>query len=325
MKTGLRNLEFILAAIVMMSSIVFAQTIAEGEALFQKGKFTEARAIFEEILKKDNNNAEAHSDLGILYLNRRNPEYDLEKAVDETEKAVELNPNNADFQYNYGAALGMKTQNAGIFKKAILAPKVKKAFARAVELNPKHVQARIALAQYYIQAPSIMGGDEEEGWKQIDEVIKLDEYAGRTAKAGFLLLAKKNDEAENEYKTLASSKPKDWRVWWRYGYFCMRIERYDNAIEHFKKYIELRPDTADSYQSLAEALLKKGDVDLAMSNLNKSLSLDKEYVPAIISLGEVYQAKGQKKEAKEAYQRAISITQNEYYKNQAEKKLKEVE
>ena len=304
---------------------LYAQTIAEGEALFQKGKFKEARAIFDEILKKDENNAEAHSDLGMVFLNRRSPEYDLEKAVDETEKAVALNPNNSDFQYNYGAALGMKTQNAGIFKQAFLAPKVKKAFLRTVELNPKHIQGRIALAQYYMMAPSIMGGSEEEAWKQIEEVIKLDELQGRTVKAGFLLRAKKNDEAENEYKLLVKSKPKEWKVWHRYGYFCMRLERYDYAIEYFKKYIELRPDTADSYQSLAEALLKKGKVDLALSNINKSLSLDNEYVPAIISLGEAFQAKGQKKEAKETYLRALSITQNEYYKKQAENKLKEVE
>ena len=90
------------------------------------------------------------------------------------------------------------------------------------------------------------------------------------------------------------------------------IERCDEAVKHFQKYVMLRPDTADSYQSLAEALLKKGETDQAMTNLNKSLSIDNEFVPAIISLGEAYQAKGQKKEAKEAYQRAISIAQNDY-------------
>ena len=309
----------------MLPAIVPAQTIAEGEVFLQKGKFKEARAMFEEILKKDGNNAEAHHDLGMLYLNRRNPENDVEKAVDESEKALELEPNNAEIQYGYGAAIGMKAQSAGIIKQAFLAPKIKKAFLRAVELNPNHIQARLGLAQYFMMAPSIMGGDEDEGWKQVDEVVKLDEFLGRTAKAGFLLRVKKNDEAENEFKALAVSMSKDWRVWHRYGYFCMRLERYDNAIEHFKKYVELRSDTADSYQSLAEALLKKGSVDLAMVNLNKSLSLDKEYVPAIISMGEVYQAKGQKKEARETYQRAMGMTQNEYYKKQAENKLKEVE
>jgi Tfp pilus assembly protein PilF len=42
-------------------------------------------------------------------------------------------------------------------------------------------------------------------------------------------------------------------------------------------------------------------------------------------MGEAYQARGQIKEAKENYQRALSIAQNDYYKSQAEKKLKEVE
>jgi tetratricopeptide (TPR) repeat protein len=170
-----------------------------------------------------------------------------------------------------------------------------------------------------------MGGDDVEGWKQLDEAIKLDEFQGRSRKAYFLARAKKNAEAENEHKMLVKSYSGNWRVWKNYGYFCMSIEHYDDATKYFQKYIVLRPDTADSYQSLAEALLKKGENDQAMTNLNKSLSIDKDFIPAIISLGEAYQAKGQKKEAKETYQRAIAVTQNEYYKKQAEKKLKEVE
>ena len=122
-----------------------------------------------------------------------------------------------------------------------------------------------------------------------------------------------------------NSYPKDWRVWNNYGYFCLRIERCDEAVKHLQHYVVLRHDTADSYQRFAEALLKKGDNDQAMINLNKSLSIDNDFVPAIISMGEAYQAKGQNREAKENYQRAIAVAQNEYYKNQAEKKLKELE
>jgi Tfp pilus assembly protein PilF len=323
---NLRNISVItLTVVVWMQANLSAQTVDEGVALVQQMKYGEAKSVFEQILDKNKNDAEAHYRLGWLYLNRGFKDRDVDEAVDELEKAVDINPNNADYQFRYGAALGEKTQNAGMIKKAFLAPKVKNAFKRAVELNPQHAQARIALAQYYLVAPSIMGGDETEGWNQLDEAIKLDEIQGRTVKASFLARAKKSDEAENEYKMLASSKPKDWRVWHRYGYFCMHLERYDDAVKYFKKYIVLRPDTADSYQSLAEAFIKKGENDQALANLNTSLNLDKDYVPAIICLGEVYQAKGQKKEAKEAYQRAISITQNEYFKKQAETKLKEVE
>ena len=308
-----------------MQSNLPAQTIDEGVALVQQKKYAEAKAVFEQILDKNKNDAEAHYHLGFLLFNREYKERDVDEAVDQLEKAVDLNPNNADYQFQYGAALGEKAQNAGMIKQAFLAPKIKNAFKRSVELNPQNARARIALAQYYLIAPSIMGGDDVEGWKQLDEAIKLDEFQGRSRKAYFLARAKKNAEAENEHKMLVKSYSGNWRVWKNYGYFCMSIEHYDDATKYFQKYIVLRPDTADSYQSLAEALLKKGENDQAMTNLNKSLSIDKDFIPAIISLGEAYQAKGQKKEAKETYQRAIAVTQNEYYKKQAEKKLKEVE
>jgi tetratricopeptide (TPR) repeat protein len=308
-----------------MQSNLPAQTIDEGVALIQQKRYAEAKSVFEQILDKNKNDAEAHYRLGLVLFNRGFKDRNVDEAVDQLEKAVDLNPNNADYQFRYGAALGEKAQNAGVIKQAFLAPKVKNAFKRAVELNPQNVSARIALAQYYLQAPSIMGGDDAEGWKQLDEAIKLDELQGRNAKAFLLGRAKKNDEAESEHKILIKSFSGNWRVWKNYGYFCLNLGRCDEAIKCFQKYVVLRPDTADSYQSLAEALLKKGNVDLAMSNLNKSLNIDKDFVPAIISMGEAYQAKGQKKEAKETYQRAIAVAQNEYYKKQAEKKLKEVE
>jgi tetratricopeptide (TPR) repeat protein len=280
-----------------------AQTINDGIALIDQAKFTEAKLLFEQILKDDDKNAEAHYQLGLILYNHNYKDRNVDEAVDHLEEAVDLNPKNADYQFLYGAAIGEKTQHAGIFKKAFLAPKIKEAFARAVELNPKLVLARYGLAQYYLMAPSIMGGDEEKGWKEIDEIIKLDEVMGRSLKATMLARAQKKN----------------------YGYFQLRNEKADEATKYFEKYVELRPDTADSYQSLAEALLKSSELDQAMINLKKSLSIDKNFVPAIISLGEVYQAKGQKKEAKETYQWAISIAQNDHYKRQAEKKLKEVE
>ena len=310
---------------MLMQTNLPAQTIDEGIALVQQKKYSEAKTVFEQILDKNKNDAEAHYRLGWLFLTRGYKDRNVDEAVDQLENAVDLKPNNADYQFRYGAALGEKAQNAGMIKQAFLAPKVKNAFKRSVELNPQNARARIALAQYYLVAPSIMGGDDSEGWKQLDEAIKLDELQGRTAKAFYLARANKNIEAENEHKILVKSHPEDWHVWKNYGYFCLPLNRCDDAITNFQKYILLRPDTADSYQSLAEALLKKGEPDQAMTNLNKSLSLDKEYVPAIISLGDAYQAKGQKKEAKEAYQRALSIAQNDYYKTQAEKKMKEVE
>jgi len=315
----------ILLGSLLFCGILLSQTIEEGEAYIQQKKYAEAKSVFEKMIDKNKNDAEAHYRLGSLLLNRGYKERNVDDAVDQLEQAIDLNSNNAEYQFRYGSALGEKAQNSGILKQALLAPKIKNAFKRSVELNPNNARARVALAQYYIVAPSIMGGDEEEGWKQLDAAVKLDEFYGRTAKASFYSRVKKNDEADKEYKLLTKSCSENWRVWKNYGYFCLNIDRCDDAIKYFQKYVVLRSDTADSYQSLAEAFIKKGDHDQAIVNLKKSLSLDNNFVPAIISLGEAYQAKGQKKEAKENYQRALALAQSENYKKQAEKKLKEVE
>jgi len=304
---------------------LIAQTIDEGVALFQQNKFAEAKSVFEQILDKNDDNAEAHYQLGSVYLNRMNPKRDVDEAVDQLEKATELDPNNADYYFRYGAAVGEKTQHAGVIKQAFLAPKIKKAFLRAVELNPRLVPARIGLAQYYLMAPSIMGGDEDEGWKQLDEAIKLDEVQGRTVKARFLERAKKNDEAEKEYKALISLKPDDWWTWKNYGYFHLRNEHPDNAVKCFQKYVELRPDTADSFDSLGEGFLKKGDADQAITMFHKALVLDKNFIPSMQNMGEAYQMKGQKKEAKEMYQAVLTNNPPDFYREAAEKKLKEIE
>jgi tetratricopeptide (TPR) repeat protein len=326
LKSILRICGFVITALILqMPEKLTAQTVDEGVLLFQQGKFVEAKNVFEQILKKDDNNAEAHYRLGLVYLNRSNPQRDVDEAVDQLEEAVDLNPNNADYYFRYGTALGEKTQHAGIIKQAFLAPKVKKAFLRAVELNPKHAQARIGLAQYDLMAPSIMGGDEEEGWKQLDEAIKLDEVQGRSVKASMLERAKKNDEAEREYKALVVSKPGDWRTWKNYGRFCMRATRYDDAIKQFEKYVELRSDTADSFDSLGEGFLKKGDADQAIKMFHKALEFDKNFFSSLQNMGEAYQLKGQKKEAKEMYQVVLANNPPDFYRKAAEKKLKEIE
>jgi tetratricopeptide (TPR) repeat protein len=315
----------LVVAMAFMQPVLVAQTVDDGVSLLQKGKYDEAKVIFEQVIKNDENNAKAHYGLGQLYFSRAYGARNLDEAVDQFELAVDLDQNNADYQFMYGAALGIKVQDAGMFKKVMLAPKVKKAFQRAVELNPKHTQARIALAQYYLMAPSIMGGDEDQGWRELDEIVKQDELRGRLMKARFYERYKKPAEAEEEWKTLTSAKLKEWSVWKEYGYFHMRAKRPAEAVICFQKYVELRPDTADSYESLAEALLEKGEPDRAIFHLRKSLEIDKKFTAALYYLGEAYQAKGQKKEAKEMYQLVLDDKSNDSFRQMAETKLKELE
>jgi Tfp pilus assembly protein PilF len=311
-----------LAALCIVPYLLFGQSMEEGNSEFQRGHVGRAKEIFEAVIKGDDKNAEAHYRLGLIELRR---DYrDEDDAVDQMERATELAPQNADYQYGYGAALGTKAQNAGIFKQAFLAPKVKKAFLRAVELNPNLVQARIGLAQYYLRAPSIMGGNEEKGWQEIDTAITLDEYQGRVAKAGLLTSEKKFDQAEQELKSLSSKYPRDWRVWNSLGGFYIRQKRNAEGIVAAQKFVQIRPDTAESYKSLGQAQLQDGEYDSAIDNLKKALQLDKDHLTATYLLAKTYDAKGMKREARESYQRVLNLNPWESLRKEVEKSLKDL-
>jgi tetratricopeptide (TPR) repeat protein len=58
------------------------------------------------------------------------------------------------------------------------------------------------------------------------------------------------------------------------GYRLMGKGKMKSAIEIFKLNVELHPDSANAYDSLAEAYMKSGDTKNAIENYKRSLELD---------------------------------------------------
>jgi len=300
-----------------------AQSLEEGIALMARRDFHGAKSVFEAILKQNDQNADAHYRLAQVYLT--NQLRDVDAAVDHCEEAVDLNPKNADYQYLLGAALGLKARDAGVIKQALLAPKVKGAFEKAVELNPNLVDAQIGLAEYYHRAPGFMGGDDEKAWKTADVVVKLDELRGRSLRANFLLGDKKPAEAAQEMRLLTKNRSGDWRAWRAAGSFFMRNEMTSDAIVSLEKYVTLRPDTADSHSMLARAYVQNKESDKAITLGRKALALDNDFPQAVEVLGQAFELKGQKKEAIEYYQKLLTMDLSPERKKNLEKKITELQ
>jgi hypothetical protein len=58
------------------------------------------------------------------------------------------------------------------------------------------------------------------------------------------------------------------------GYNLLNMDRVADAIEVFKLNVEVFPESANVYDSYAEALMKSGDIENAILNYNKSLELN---------------------------------------------------
>jgi len=306
--------------LLLPAAIALGQTVDDAKTLFRAGNVREARTMLEQILAKDENNADAHYWMAAVLMHR--DIRDLDAATDHIEEAVEHNPDNADYQFLLGGVYGQTAQSAGVFKQAFLAPKIKRAFLRAVELNPEHVDARIALAQYYLMAPGIMGGDDDEGFRQLDEVIKRNELRGRMAKAAMLERKKQTADAENEWKALTLKHPDNWIPQKNFGYFLLRRQRAEEALKPMGRYVELRPDTSDAFDSYGEVLLAAGRVDEAITTLKKGLAIEPTFASSWFLLGQAYEKQQRTADAKEAYRRVIQHDKNEQRKQQSEERLK---
>lgn len=312
----------VVVALLLIAGSVLAQSLEDGKAFYRQGKVIEARQVFEALVARNGKDAEARYWTAVACIHR--DIHDWDAAVDQMEEVVEMEPNKADYQFILGASYGLKAQNSGVFKQAILAPKIKKAFKRAVELDPSHVDARISLAQYYLMAPGFMGGDDAEGFHQLEEAIKLNERKGRITMASMLERKGKLPEAETQWKALLARDSRDWQANKGFGYFLLRRNRAVDGCSAMQRYVEIRPDTADSYDSYGELLIAAGKNDEALVQLKKALSLDPAFASAHFLTGQAYEKQGKKSQAREAYQKALQYEKRAPVRKEIEKHMKEV-
>ncbi|MGO9402310.1 MAG: tetratricopeptide repeat protein [Terriglobales bacterium] len=99
---------------------------------------------------------------------------DWERAESSCRKAVSLDPDNSRFHLWLGRVYGEKAERANPIAEAVLAGKVREEFERAVQLNPKDMDARLDLTEFYIEAPAILGGGEPKAREQAHFIATVD-------------------------------------------------------------------------------------------------------------------------------------------------------
>ena len=203
----MKRFVFTFAALSVVTSFLFpteAQVDSTGIKLIEQHKFAEAKSFFEAAVKANNKDAESHYQLARVLLYDRN----ADDAEDQIDEALELNDSNARYHFLRGQILAERARTANVFKQGILASKVKNAFLRAVELDPTLIEAHIGLYNFYVMAPGIMGGSDEEALKQANEVEKLDPQRGHLLRANYYQRNKDFDHAEEEYKKAIDADPR---------------------------------------------------------------------------------------------------------------------
>ena len=81
----------------------------------------------------------------------------------------------------------------------------------------------------------------------------------------------------------------------------------DEAIAHFQKALQIKPDFAEAHYNLGNALLQKGKVDEAIAHFQRALQIKPDYAEAHYNLGNALLQKGNVDEAIAHFQKALQI------------------
>jgi tetratricopeptide (TPR) repeat protein len=149
---------FSLPLLLLSVRFLMADT-TQANALLQQGRVDEAAASLREILSKQPGDAQAHQVLCRIYYAQEM----ADNAIHECELAAANDPASSDNQMWLGRAYGFKASHANPLSALSLAIKVRTAFERAVDLDPENVHALNDLGEFYVDAPSLIGGGLDKG------------------------------------------------------------------------------------------------------------------------------------------------------------------
>ena len=180
----------------LISANLFSQSNFEkGEKLFDQKKFKEAKFYFKINLEEHSTDTKTLEYLGDI----AGHDKDWDEAIKCYEKIKKQHPQNANYHYKYGGALGMKAKESNKFAALGMIDDVENAFLTAARLDKNHIDSRWALVMLYIEIPAIMGGSEKKAQVYANELMQLSKVDGYLSKGYIDVYFKRYKNAEKNY------------------------------------------------------------------------------------------------------------------------------
>jgi Tfp pilus assembly protein PilF len=240
---------------------------------------------------------------------------DWNRAESSCRKAVSLAPENGSFHLWLGRVYGEKADRASFLAAAGLAGKVRGEFERAVQLDPKDVEARSDLAEFYLEAPGVVGGSEPKAREQAQSIALLS--PGREHWVYARIAEKKKDAAtaEREYHQYIDLTKGDAEAWLNFAIFLRRQNRLDEMEQAIVKLSQAPMPKPDVLVEASAILRRLGRNDpLATELLRRYLASGPvEAAPAFKAhyvLGVLLEKQGDKDGAAREYRASLSLVRN---------------
>jgi tetratricopeptide (TPR) repeat protein len=228
-------------------------------------------------------------------------------------KATSLEPGNGLYHMWLGRIYGEKADRAGFLSAAGLAKNVRTEFERAVELSPDNWEARTDLAEFYLEAPGIVGGGKDKARLQAEQLAPLNPAMAHWVNAR---LAQKNKDlvaAEREYRAAIESSHGGARAWLNLAGFYRRTNRFEEMEQALRSMESAPLDHPGALVDGASILVRTGrDSDMAIRLLRRYIASSNtvEEAPVFWAqclLGQMFEKQGDRRAAAEQYRAALTL------------------
>jgi tetratricopeptide (TPR) repeat protein len=262
-----------------------------GVAYLGQGDLGRAEVEFESALRANPNSKDSVVGLVRIYLERNQPQ----QAVARLNEQMAQNPNQ-----------GLWPMLAELHIRQNDLTKAEETYKRAIALDPADVNARVALADFYL-------GTKRAGNAATvyEELVKANGNQGtvevRILKGRLLLLDRKYSEAIAELQSAIKEYPNSAKLRYYLGVVYRQDKKADLAESAFSEAVGIDPRFSYAHLGLAQLKLVASAPDQAIRHADDALKLDPRMADAMLVKGNAHLAKGNANDAVSVLQKLVEL------------------
>nr|MDJ0727591.1 tetratricopeptide repeat protein [Prochloraceae cyanobacterium] len=284
----------------------------EAARLIEAGKLEAAEQKYFEALEWHSNNAYILHDLGLLYFQQSR----YRDAILMLNKSLQLDGTQSKSYYS-----------TAIIQQALKNDKIAiELYRKAIELDEKFIDAYLNLGNLLVTAKQF--AEAESVYRQALSLDPPKKFAIYTNLGNILMDLKKFNEAKECYEKALKLNPEDADIInnfqivsqilespvkadWLLGRMAQRKGKYNEAISHFKKYLEIHPDELNCYWCVSVCYEELDRLDRSIEFLKQGIDrydrtdseISRFYLHLVFNLHKI----GKIKEAQNYAERAAQL------------------
>jgi len=267
-----------------------AQMFQEGIQYQQTGQLDQAESIYHNILKIEDNNADALHLIGVIAYQKQ----DYDTAIEWITKAIAINDRAEGFYNNLGNVFYAQ----GKFDEA------QHCYQQALALNPNFGEAQYNLGVVFEEQGKL---EEAISCYQDTLITNPSHISAHYNLGGVFYKQKKITEATIYYQNALAINPKHYESLNNLGNILCKQMKFSEAVSCHQRALAINPDSIETLNSLAVALYKLGKYEEAIHFYRRVLALNPKLVETINSIGGIYYRQGKFAKAIKYYKQALSV------------------